>query len=265
MAVILDGKLLALLKQFPQGIPLAGDGSESISASLKALTVPVQLSIRYEIVTVDGQPTFGSFDVNAVSSRVGVSASSVGTLPRGVLVAASVDGNFPTTGGAMHVQVSLKRSGSTVAQLMAGYCHRSNQPTFPYGRNVPMQDYYSYPGNLLTQSGTAPAPGAEIADTVPSGAIWRLSAIEVALVTSAAAANRLVNFIIDDAQATKTRRLLLTDTTAQTATLTRTHGFYPGTDTATAASVAIVDGAITLLAKFPMSLQGGILLQPGAI
>ena len=108
-----------------------------------------------------------------------------------------------------------------------------------------------------------PAAGAEVADTVPTGARWRLWAVEVVLVTDGTAANRNTAIFIDDAGSTITRRLLLTDTTNQTATQTRTHHWSPGTESNTAASTSIVDGAITLLAKFPMSLQRGILLFAG--
>jgi len=251
----------------PSGIPLSGDGSETISCSIKALTVPVTITVQYEIVLPNGQATYGSFLVTATISRTGARAESVGTLPRGVLVSACIDAAtaFPTLPGALHVQCSLKRSGSTVAQLFAGYAHRTFQPSFPNTRQVPSADYYSYPGNLLTQSGTAPAVASEIADVVPASAFWRLFAAEVVLVTDANAANRLVNLFIDDGSGgTITRQLLLTDTTAQTATLTRTHGWYSGTDNVNTASVSITDGAITLLAKFPMSLQKGILLPPSS-
>jgi len=118
-------------------------------------------------------------------------------------------------------------------------------------------------GRIRTATGAVPAVGVDISDVVPSGAVWLLYSIEAALVTSAAVANRTVNLFIDDAQSTVTRRVLLTDTTAQTATQTRTHAWYPGTDSISTASVSIVDGAITLLAKFPQTLLGGVLLNAG--
>ena len=118
-------------------------------------------------------------------------------------------------------------------------------------------------GNLTTVTGANPAAGAEVADTVPTTQRWLLRAIEVVLVTSGDAGNRNVAFFVDDAGATVTRYLMLTDTTNQTATQTRTHHWSPGIDANSAASVSIAD-TVTVLAKFPMALMLGVLLNPGA-
>jgi hypothetical protein len=67
----------------------------------------------------------------------------------------------------------------------------------------------AWPGSLLTSSldvagilrsitGTDPAAGVEISETVPSGARWRLRALAATLVTSATVANRTVSLRVDD-------------------------------------------------------------------
>src|SRR3989304_2595527 len=117
-------------------------------------------------------------------------------------------------------------------------------------------------GLLVTRSGADPAAGAEVADTVPANARWRLWSVEAVLITSSDAANRNTALFIDDAGATVTRRLMLTDSTNQTASQTRTHHWSPGTQANDAASTSISD-TVTVLAKWPMSLIGGVLLKAG--
>jgi hypothetical protein len=67
----------------------------------------------------------------------------------------------------------------------------------------------AWPGSLLLSSldvagilrsitGTDPAAGAEISETVPTGARWRLRALAATLVTSATVANRTVSLRVDD-------------------------------------------------------------------
>jgi len=53
-------------------------------------------------------------------------------------------------------------------------------------------------GALRSITGTTPAAGAEILETVPTGARWEPIALRATLVTSAAAANRIPDFILDD-------------------------------------------------------------------
>lgn len=50
----------------------------------------------------------------------------------------------------------------------------------------------------VTKTGTDPAAGAEISDTVPAGKIWILRGVSVSFVASAVAGNRRVNLICDD-------------------------------------------------------------------
>jgi hypothetical protein len=153
--------------------------------------------------------------------------------------------------------LSPKDAASDDTQLIGDYLYQAHDPIM--GVLVsPMEGR----GFLHTFSGATPAAGADIADTVPANANWLLYAIEAVLVTDATVANRTVNFFADDAASTVTRRLLLTDGTAQTATQTRTHGWYPGTDNDSTNSVSVTD-TVTILAKYPMSLQNGVLLQKG--
>lgn len=156
----------------------------------------------------------------------------------------------PNSPGRCYVVAYLIRQGTIIQRVLAGYFASRFNPSYP----GPQINAGEGPGFINTISGTAPAAGADISDQIPQVQRWKLKAIEAVLVTSAAAANRTVNLFIDDAAATITRRVVLTDTTAQTATLTRTHAWYPGTDNFSTASATLTD-TVTILAKFPMVLQ----------
>lgn len=73
-------------------------------------------------------------------------------------------------------------------------------------------------GSLKTITGANPAAGAEVSDTVPANARWKLRAIKVTFVASAAVANRVINITFDDGT---TVFLTLQDRTAITAGQTR--------------------------------------------
>jgi len=73
------------------------------------------------------------------------------------------------------------------------------------------------PGTLRSITGTDPAAGAEISETVTANARWRLISFRASLVTDATVANRRMNLNIDDG----TNTLLLTPPASdQAATLT---------------------------------------------
>jgi len=54
------------------------------------------------------------------------------------------------------------------------------------------------PGCIRAITGTDPAAGSEICETVPTNARWRLLGIRFSLTTSSAVADRLVQLVIDD-------------------------------------------------------------------
>lgn len=65
-------------------------------------------------------------------------------------------------------------------------------------------------------SGTNPAAGVEISETVPAGQVWGLIAFTFTLVTSATVANRRVRLTLDDGTNVFWRTSSLTDQAAST-------------------------------------------------
>lgn len=82
--------------------------------------------------------------------------------------------------------------GQTVAQ---GYVTELTSLFYPGG---PTGYELEGRGNLRSITGTTPAAGAQLLETVPTGAIWRISSFRYNLATSAVVANRTPGLIIDD-------------------------------------------------------------------
>ena len=128
----------------------------------------------------------------------------------------------------------VRESGATDQPqftLFSGYIDGGHQPSFPYGRNsAPLEG----PGRLRSITGTNPAAGVEISETVPAGAKWKLRGIRAALVTDATVATRVARLLITDGANTT---ILIPPSATQTASLTREYNgldaaLYPTTSAA---------------------------------
>lgn len=101
--------------------------------------------------------------------------------------------------GQCYVRARVQRgSGTTalpIARLMAGYLTDDFTPSFPYGR---IEGPLEGPGMIRSITGTDPAAGAEISESVPTGARWRMDAARWSFVTDGTVANRNPVVVIDD-------------------------------------------------------------------
>lgn len=86
-----------------------------------------------------------------------------------------------------------------LATLWAGYVTDTTALGFPTSDPIRSVDGC---GVLRSVTGTNPAAGVEITETVPTNARWRLQMFSVVLVTSATVANRSPGLIIDDGATT---------------------------------------------------------------
>jgi hypothetical protein len=80
-------------------------------------------------------------------------------------------------------------------QLFSDYYTSAHLPSWPNGRTINAQEG---PGHLRSITGTTPAAGAEISETVPANVRWRLIMGNAVLTCSANVANRNISFVIDD-------------------------------------------------------------------
>jgi hypothetical protein len=140
-------------------------------------------------------------------------------------VTASIAAGAPLDGQTYGV-FSIGRGQGTAFEeldvLAAGTITAAKRIAFP---GSPIVGPIDGPGALRSVSGTQPAAGAEVTETVPTGARWELLMIGLPLTTSATAANRIPAIIFDDG----TNYLLQTVSVfQQAASLTVTHSFAQG-------------------------------------
>lgn len=101
--------------------------------------------------------------------------------------------------GQCFVECGTMRGGavaaSVVQPIFADYITTGAATGWPGGRIcASVED----PGVLRSVTGTDPAAGAEVSESVPTNARWRLRSLRVPLVTSAVVANRRPHLVVDD-------------------------------------------------------------------
>lgn len=84
---------------------------------------------------------------------------------------------------------------TTLGALISGYVTDTSRLPWP---GSPARSSVEGPGVIRLVTGTDPAAGAEISETVPTNAKWRLVALRAALVTDATVANRTLSLLIDN-------------------------------------------------------------------
>lgn len=89
----------------------------------------------------------------------------------------------------------LGASGAVLGTLCAGYVTAVQPLAFPGGR---VRSTHDGVATIRSITGTDPAAGVEISETVPTGARWRLISFFGELVTDATVANRRATLAIDD-------------------------------------------------------------------
>jgi hypothetical protein len=105
--------------------------------------------------------------------------------------------------GQCYVRARIQRgTGATIlpiVQLLSGYLSDDYAPAFPFGKSEgPLEGS----GMIRSITGSNPAAGAEISETVPTGAQWRLLAFRATLVADATVLSRTPVFTVDDGTST---------------------------------------------------------------
>src|SRR5215207_5576683 len=101
--------------------------------------------------------------------------------------------------GQCYIRAHIQRNTGTAAvklqTILAGYVTDNYTPSFPFGK---MEDSLEGRGMLRSITGTDPAAGAEVTESVPTGARWKIHSIKLLLVTDGNAANREIKLRVDD-------------------------------------------------------------------
>jgi hypothetical protein len=154
------------------------------SFSSASLVVQIRGYTENEVVSHDHTP---STDRTLSSSVISITGSPIYLTAR-----SSVSG---IKRGQCYVRVSLRIEGVIVATLFAGYVDGTTAVAFPNGK---IEDSLSGFGFFRSITGTDPAAGAEVSETVPTGALWKLHSLTVTLVCDATVANRQPKLRFDD-------------------------------------------------------------------
>lgn len=150
--------------------------------------------------------------------------------------------------GQTYVRVDVVRglvsSGVVLSTLVQGYVTATKRLAYP---GSVVEDSLAGAGALRSLTGTDPAAGVEVSETVPTGARWRLVSVEVTLVTDATVANRRIHLFVDDG----TNVYFEThNNTAQTASTTIRHSFGAGVG-------LVVGDGVSAVAPLPVALLLG--------
>jgi len=207
----------------PSGSYLRAD--ENLRVTSYNALASVVLAVRARVYEADGTVT-DSFDSHTPLTNRSAQATIIRT-PEGWLLGGEV---FVSSAspliGQTFVVVEIVRGESTAGiatqLLAAGYVTAKQPLLFP---QVAPQSSLDGGGALRSITGTTPAAGAEISETVPTGARWELLAFAATLTTSAAVANRTPLLIVDDGANDYYRD---TVTTTQTASLAIRYLWGPG-------------------------------------
>ena len=97
--------------------------------------------------------------------------------------------------GACYVKVSVRAEGVVVALLFSGYVTDAGTPAYPNGKT---ESSVEGPGLIRSITGTDPAAGVEISETVPTGARWRLIYLHTDIVVDATVISRQATLDITD-------------------------------------------------------------------
>jgi hypothetical protein len=187
------------------------------------------LTVVGRLLDADGK--LSTFEFGHTPNTDRSKAESTYTLTTGRLIDVAVT---PKSGspyrGHCYVTLGLARRTAPTTEyyqdLAKGYVTAAGGLIWPGG---PYLDSVEGPGLLRSVTGTDPAAGAEISETVPTNARWKLRSLRASLVTDATVATRTVAFMVDDPT---NIFLVLVGSTTQAASLTLTYnvaeyGFLP--------------------------------------
>lgn len=174
------------------------DGNVALRVNSWNSLAGVTVTVRMRFLGLDGREVDNTFDVVPNTNRTKATNDFPLGLgfPLNIIAFASV--GAPTIGQTF-IQVQLIRGlgGATLpmATLLQDYLTASQTLTFP---GSPIRTSIEGNGAVRLITGTTPGAGAEISETVPSGARWMILALRAVLTTSVAVANRIPRLTLDD-------------------------------------------------------------------
>lgn len=164
--------------------------------------------------------THDKVDLTALTDRTAVTGfihisrkGTIETMGVGILT-----GSVPDQPGALLVHASLRRAGTEIGRLLGGYVYDGHDPSFP----GVVRGSLDGRGRIRAVTGTDPAAGSEVSETVPTRACWRLVSLSVSCAVGAADITPTI--VIDDGTNVQARTNLGTLTNGQTEEITAAPG-----------------------------------------
>lgn len=156
----------------------------------------LRIGIRYLLPT--GEIKVGEYDMTTSATRT--PQAMIQTLGEGFILGINV---FCLTQalrrGQCWVKFVLQRGGLNVQQLTQTICQGYvTEYTSLFWPSAQTDYELAGRGSIRSITGATPAAGAEVTETVPTGAAWRLISWSMILTTSSTVANRTVRLLIDD-------------------------------------------------------------------
>lgn len=187
-----------LTDQVPPPAPLYVTSDDELKIIVWNSVASLSVQVTLRILRPDGQIVPQLETINPTSDRVG--NTKFYPLQEGFILGVAVAATSGEQLGATYVQVAISRGGTGAngffAQLLtSGYIGQFRALTWP---GVIMEHSQAGPGNIRSITGSSPAAGAEIAETVPTGALWRLNSFQFGFTASANVATRYPELVIDD-------------------------------------------------------------------
>jgi hypothetical protein len=178
------------------GIFLGGDDALRVSTWCSASGVSV-VTVTGRLITLDGRVT--PFDFRHTPNTDRTIASQIFQLGAGWLEHVRVVTNSTPAIGQVFVRVELVRGATggvtPLAVLLQGHVNAAQLLAWP---GSPIGVTFDQRGALRSITGTDPAAGAEISETVPTGARWIVRALAATLITDGTVANREPVLTLDD-------------------------------------------------------------------
>lgn len=173
-------------------------GEDHLRVTSIGAFVGARLALEGRLVNLDGRIT--AFAEAHVPSGVYATVSTLHGLGEGFLTNA----HLRVTAGAVlrgHVYATveivrgLTGAVQPLATLMQGYVSANARLAWP---GSPLENTVAGVGRIRSITGTDPAAGVEVSETVPAGVRWRLLTFRGSLVTDGTVATRDVRLTIDD-------------------------------------------------------------------
>jgi len=182
----------------PPPAPLYIGPNETLVADTWSSTAPAALAIVARVLTPGGRVHTSRWSHTPNTGRT--RATTYHNLPEGFLLSVAVD----ATGAAYRrghcwcqvgIQIGADATGVPHGQLISDYVTGTARLAWPGGQ---LRSSVEGPGLIHSITGTDPAAGAEVNETVPTGARWLLLSLRAILATSAVVGNRYITWMIDD-------------------------------------------------------------------